>query len=443
MKIQYKGPLISDTCIPGEGKSEGITPEISSCVQVSKDKWLILFGTSDPRGHDTSRSIFYQIRKNGPDGEIIKEDIIEKARSGWDPHGMGRNLWKVNALPKVFGVPKGALLNGKAIPSANHFVARWFVRAAMEKDDILLNPWYPQEWPADIKIMDYETSCQGLEWMQFRLNDAEDDIEITSSTKQLRQKGYEDSLALSSIPPCESKGGTWVRMHHGFGNTVPYNEDYSEWIDICQFEEKIAAVRYTFNPDTGLYEWTETGKGHHRSGMNWSEASINRINDDWVISVRAYNQEGQTVWYKTLDPFESFGDNIDINCNCAPRISYVCADGILRLFSSGKITPIGGNARNPLNCFDVNPADFSYSNKQVVLDCRKEDLPFYMPFADHAMLYPYAGGKKQIVTFRVITHKQTCRQADEPEVTAEELEKSGVHYSELIYDQEFPLPWEF
>ncbi|MFC1597885.1 hypothetical protein ACFL5Q_08165, partial [Planctomycetota bacterium] len=50
MEIQYKGPLISDTCIPGEGKSEGITPEISCCVQASRDKWLILFGTVDPRG---------------------------------------------------------------------------------------------------------------------------------------------------------------------------------------------------------------------------------------------------------------------------------------------------------------------------------------------------------------------------------------------------------
>jgi len=441
MKVQYKGPLISDTCIPGEGKSEGITPETSSCVQASEDKWLIFFGTSDPRGHDTSRSIFYQIRKNSPDGEVIKEDIIERARSGWDPLNMGHDLWKVNAIPKLFGVPKGALSNGKPIPSANHFVAKWFTRAGMEKDGLLVNPWHPDEWPADIKIMDYDTSCQGLEWMQFRLNDAEDDIEIISPTKQLRQKGYENSLALSSIGP-SNESNTWVRMHHGFGNAAPYNKDYSEWIEVCQFEDKMAAIRYVFNPDCGLYEWIETGKTHQRPGMDWSEASINRINNEWVISIRAYNQEGQTTWYKTSDPFESFGDNIDIKCAYSPRISYVCADGVLRLFSNEKdFSPLAG--RNPLNCFDVDPKDFSYSNKQVVLDCRKEGLPFYIPFADHAMLYPYAGGKKQIITFRVITHKQTMRQADDPEVTAEELEKSGVHYSELIYDQECPQLWEF
>ncbi len=443
MKIQYKGLLISDTCIPGEGKSEGITPEISSCIQVSKDKWLILFGTSDPRGHDTSRSIFYQIRKNGPDGEVIKEDLVEKARSGWDPHGLGHNLWKVNALPKVFGVPKGALRNGKPIPSANHFVAKWFVRAGMEKDGLLVNPWHPDEWPSDIKIMDYDTSCQSLEWMQFRLNDAEDDIEIISSTKQLRQKGYENSLALSSIPPNESKDGTWVRMHHAFGDVASYNEDCSEWIEICQFEDKLAAVRYTFNQNSGLYEWTETGKAHQRAGLDWSEASINKIDKDWIISVRAYNKEGQTVWYKTSDPFESFGDNTDIKCTYSPRISYVCADRILRLFSNGEGLPSKRYSRNPLYCLDVDPTDFSYSNKQLVLDCCKEGLPFYIPFADHAMLYPYVGGRKQIVSFRVITHKQTCRQADDPEVTAEELEQSGIHYAELIYDQEYPLPWNF
>ena len=56
MEIEYKGPLISDTGIPGEGKSEGTTPEISCCVQASRDKWLILFGTLDPRGWDTKRA---------------------------------------------------------------------------------------------------------------------------------------------------------------------------------------------------------------------------------------------------------------------------------------------------------------------------------------------------------------------------------------------------
>ena len=439
MKIRYKGPLIFDTCISGEGKSKGITPEISCCVQASKDKWLVLFGTVDPRGWDTNRSIFYQIRKNGPDGEVIKEGTIEKARSGWNPLGMGHSFRKVNAVPKIFGVPKGALRNGKPIPSANHFAAKWFVRHCLEIDGLLVNPWH-EEWPSDIKTTDYGTNPQCLEWMQFRLNDAEEDIEIISPKKQLRQKGYENGLALSSIGPCV--GMHHVRMHHGFGDAAPYNEDYSEWIEVCQFEDGMAAVRYTY-PDCGRYEWTETGKAYQRPGTKMSEASINLINNDWVISMRGFNQQGLTAWYKTDDPFESFGDHTDVGGTSVPRISYVCADGVLRVFSNDMKQSPYGDKRNPLYCFDVDPTNFSYSNRQVVLDCRKEGLPFHQPFADHAMLYPYAGGRKQIVSFRAITLKQTCRQSDDPEITADELEKSGVHYSELVYDREYPQTWQF
>lgn len=442
MKIQYKGLLISDTCIPGEGKSEGISPEISGCVQASQDKWLIVFGTVDPRGHDINRSIFYQIRQDAPTGAVIKEGVIEKARTGWDPLGMGHDLWKGNGLVKVFGVPKGAMRNGKPLPTANHFVVKWFTYAVMGKDGLFVRPGHPNEWPSDINILDYDTNPQCLEWMQIRLNDAEDDIEIISPTRQLRQRGYEDAPTLSRVARSPERR-TWVRMHHGFGDVAPYNEDYTEWVEVCQFEDKMAAIRYTFNPDCGLYEWTETGRTHQRPGMDWSEASINRINSDWVISIRAYNQNQQTAWYKTSDPFGSFGAHTDVKCSTAPRISYVCADGVLRLFCCDKDLSPYGHSRNPLYCVDVDPADFSYSNRQVVLDCGKEGLPFYLPFVDHAMLYPYAGGKTQIVSFRVIAHKQTYRQADDPPVTAEELEKSGVHYSELRYDQDCPKLWQF
>jgi len=426
MEIQYQGALISDTCIPGEGKSEGITPEISSCVQASRDKWLILFGTVDPRGHDTNRSIFYQIRKAAPDGEIIKEGIIEKAKSNWDPLGRGDNFRKVNALVKVFGVPKGAVRNGKPIPSANHFVAKWYIRPCIEMNGRLVNLWDKKSpvKPADLGIY---ANC--LEWMQFRLNDAEDDIEIISLAKQLRQKGYNQDNTVSTLGPC-------MGMHHGFGDAVP-NESFSEWIEVCQFENKMAAVRYSFDPTCGLYEWVETGKSQEVPGRQMAEASLNRINNSWVISIRAYNQAGQTAWYRTSDPFESFGEKTDIKSPYAPRISYVCADGVLRLFCND--TNPYGDQRNPLYCFDVDPVTFQYSNRQVVLDARKEQLPFRAPYIDHAMIYPHPGGRKQIISFRTINRTQTIGKSTTPD----ELESSGVHYSELIYDREYPNPWQF
>ena len=445
MNIQYRGLLISDTCIPGEGKSQGITPEISACVQASRDKWLIVFGTLDPRGWDTNRSILYQIRNAAPDGTVIKEGIIEKARSGWDPLGAGHRFRKVNAVPKVFGVPKGALRHGKPIPTANHFVVNWFVRPCLEIGGLLANNFNDERWPPDVDITDYDKNPQCLEWMQFRLNDAEDDIEIISPAQRLCQKGYENGPTLSSIAPAVRTHYAQhrIRMHHGFGDAAACNDDYSEWIEVCHFEDKMAAIRYAFDPDSGLYEWVQTGKPQHIGHRQIGESSLNRINNDWVISVRGYDEQGQTAWYKTSDPFESFGDRTDIPCSYVPRISYRCADGILRLFSNDQELSPYKDSRNPLYCFDVDPTNFSYSNRQVVLDSRKEGLPFYMPFVDHAMLYPYAGGKKQIVSFRVITHKQTKQQAQDPDVTPEELEKSGVHYCELLYDQEYAVPWEF
>jgi hypothetical protein len=427
MVIQYKGPLISDTLIPGEGKSEGITPEISSCVQASRDKWIILFGTVDPRGHDTNRSLFYQIRKESPDGDIIKEGVIEKARSNWDPLGLGHEFRKINAVVKVFGVPKGALLNGQPIPSANHFVAKWYTRPCLEIDGRLVNLWDDKS-PINPESLGIHAYC--LEWLQFRLNDAEDDIVIISPAKQLRQKGYNnDRNVISSLGPC-------MGMHHGFGDPVP-NSTFSEWVEVCQFETTMAAVRYSFNPSGRLYEWVETGKALDIPNRRIAESSLNKINDAWVMCIRAYNQQGQTAWYRTSDPFESFGERTDVASPYSPRIAFVCADGQLRLFCNDD-NPYG-DRRNPLYCFDVDPMTFKYTNRQVVCDARKEEVPFRTPFIDHAMVYPHPGGRRQMVVFRAINLTQTTGGSTTPD----ELDKSGIHYSELVYDKEYPNPWKF
>jgi len=440
MDIQYKGPLISDTCVPGEGKSAGIAPELSSCVQASRDRWIILFGTVDPRGHDINRSIFYQIRKGAPNGEVLKEDIIEKAKSDWDPLGVGHSFRKINAVVKVFGVPKGALRDGKPISTANHFVAKWYIRPCIEIDGRLVNLWHKASLvnPDDLGRYAY-----GLEWMQFRLNDTEDDIEIISPAKELRQKRCDHNHNISSL-------GSSMGMHHGFGDAVP-NDDFTEWVEVCQFETyppssvamndrptKVAAVRYSFHPTSGLYEWVETGKSQQIPNRRIAEASLNKINNFWVISIRAYNAQQQTSWYRTSDPFASFGDKTDIKSSYAPRISFVCADGILRVFCNDT-SPHGVHSRDPLYCFDVDPITFEYSNRRVVLDAHKQRLPFRTPFIDHAMIYPHPGGRKQIISFRTINRSQTTAESTTPE----ELERSGIHYSELIYDRDYPTPWGF
>ena len=124
-----------------------------------------------------------------------------------------------------------------------------------------------------------------------------------------------------------------------------------------------------------------------------------------------------------------------MNSPFSPRIAFVCADGKLRLFCNEKNSPIY-ERRYPLYCFDVDPMTFKYSNRQVVFDAPKEKVPFGRPYIDHTMLYPHQGGRKQIISFRAINRSQTII-IGEP-TTPDELEASGVHYSELIYDKEYP-----
>ncbi len=345
MYIQYRGALISDTHVPGEGKADGIAPEISSCVQASSDKWLVLYGSVDPRGHDINRSIFYQLRQGAPDGAVLKEGIIELAISGWDPLGVGHNFRKINAVVKVFGVPKGALRNGEPLPTANHFVVKWYIRPCLEMGGRLVNLWEPGSTVDPRTLGRYAYT---LEWMQFRLNEAEDDIEIISPARELRQQGYDQGDVISSLG--ESKG-----IHHGFGDAVP-NDSFTEWVEVLQCEKKLAAVRYAFDPATGLYEWVQTGNAQEVPDRHLAEASLNRIDNDWIISVRAYDAPW-TAWYRTSDPFASFGDRTDVASPYVPRIAFVCADGVLRLFSNDT------NWRNPLYSFDVDPITFEYSNK--------------------------------------------------------------------------------
>jgi hypothetical protein len=181
----------------------------------------------------------------------------------------------------------------------------------------------------------------------------------------------------------------------------------------------------------------ETGKALDIPNRRIAESSLNKINDAWVMCIRAYNQQGQTAWYRTSDPFESLGERTDVASPYSPRIAFVCADGQLRLFCNDD-NPYG-DRRNPLYCFDVDPMTFKYTNRQVVCDARKEEVPFRTPFIDHAMVYPHPGGRRQMVVFRAINLTQTTGGSTTPD----ELDKSGIHYSELVYDKEYPNPWKF
>ena len=105
-EVRYLGPLISDTGVAGETKADGVIPAHpgGGCIQASQDRWIVFFATLDTRGWDSNRSILYQVRKEAPDGPVVREGVIESCREDWDPLGRGDKLFKSCGMPIAFGV---------------------------------------------------------------------------------------------------------------------------------------------------------------------------------------------------------------------------------------------------------------------------------------------------------------------------------------------------
>jgi hypothetical protein len=169
--IEYKGVLVKDCTVAGETRSDDVTPAHPNGIPVSRDKWLLIYATRSFRGVDDDRSVIYQLRQGAPDGRVIREGLLVRSRSDWDPLGDGRTSIMQHGHPVAFGVPKGALIAGKPAPSANVFVAKW--RKCARLYDKSRN--YVEHGSKDPEL---ERRTQAVEWVQFRLNAAEDDIEI-------------------------------------------------------------------------------------------------------------------------------------------------------------------------------------------------------------------------------------------------------------------------
>ena len=78
--IVYKGIFIGDTTIPGEQKKDWLQPSHPYCWQVSRDRWVWVFQTRGFSGIDAEHSILYQIRRDSPDGAVVKEGLLAKFR---------------------------------------------------------------------------------------------------------------------------------------------------------------------------------------------------------------------------------------------------------------------------------------------------------------------------------------------------------------------------
>ena len=295
---------------------------------------------------------------------------------------------------------------------------------------------------ADLKLMEELAEQIHVEHVQFRLNDAEDDIEILQEVQMMRQRGFENSKF-----PCQHA----MSMNRTMMPPKPVDGNFEQWMELDQFgnrypDNRLAAVLFQFNHDKRLYEWTRTGPlSPVIPGVAAIEATLNHIGDEWIICARGYGGKGQTIWYRVKDPLEAWTDPIlrEEPGDHAHKTASVCADGVLRVFAHDRATSPLKEHRNPLYCWDVNLKDFTVSNRRLIVDAHAAGLPIRYPFVDCPKVLP-AGNGKQYLGIRVISPLKWHEIPNyDGKLTQEEFGLMGGHVVEMKYDGPVPDEWDF
>lgn len=452
--LRPRGMFIRDCGIAGETRADDVFPAHPNGTQLSRDRFLIIYATRAWRGIDDDRSIVYQVRADGYAGRVLKEGIFARARDDWDAFGDGRKFKLSHGAPTVFGVPRGARVKGRTPAHANLFVAKWYK--------------YAREFTANGEVRsgreteELSRRTRHVEWVQFRLNPAGDDIEIVQEPSPLVPAGR--PLAPRGLPP---EGN--IVANQGYAAVVPFNEEATEWVDMHTVVEgnrmPLVVFKYRFAAGPGRYEWVETSRALFgerydtgdpaRGGGDWTpfEASIVRLaQGDWAICARSLQRPA--LWYRTDDPFSARPGKIfaektpDRPTVIAPVTVFRCADGRIRLFSGDKEASPYQKPRDPLYCWDVDPdRGFAQSNRRVVFDGRAT-LPQVRPeayvMADMCKVLPHAGGSTQMLVHRVRTWSINHAIPDKgPALLPQEKTVQGIYAAEIDFGEALPGAWDF
>lgn len=430
-RINYRGKLIHECSIPGESRSDDVCPAHPNGTQLSQSRYLVLYATRTYRGGDDDLSIVYQLREMAYDGPVLTEGLLAKSTNDWDPFGDGSRFVRQHGHPVAFGVPKGALIAGQPARTANLFVAKWRICARLVDPDtgfLLPSRSHPE----------VTARTQGVEWVQFCLNEQEDDIEIIRSARPLRQRGYEQGSAF-----CSTAVGT---MNQSFVQAVRFNDDGTEWADVNHFDRGLlGALKYRYDPQGGVYVWVESGP---LIDEQLFEASLAHYEDSWIISGRPRGG-GSIGWLRTMDPFGEMTQAARPSSplNSSPLTAYTCPDGVLRLLTGDKEGSPYGLNRNPLYIWDIDPdRGFVSTNRRLVFDTITAGLPIPVesrPTCDMAKLLPHSGGKEQTIIYRV-----RCGLTNDPShmgavITETEKEAAGIYYATVKYTDSHPGSWQF
>jgi len=427
--IEPAGVLIRECTLPGETRADDVVPAHPNGIPVSRDRWLLIYATRGFRGVDDDLSIVYQLRRGEPDGAVVKEGFLARTANDWDPLGEGKKYVRQHGHPVVFGVPKGARVNGRAFAHANLFVAKWRVCArVLDASGALVHA---------TESTDVGRQTQGVEWVQFRLNAAEDDLEIVRPVARMRQKGFESG-------PRFCGAADVTHMNQSFTPPVPLNGDGSEWGDCNAFDGgRVGPLRYAYDARAGVYEWVQTGPLLSAPGVRLSEGSLAPWRDGWAISARV--DKAGVAWARTDDPF---GRAPEVAVTPLPETNspltlFRCADGALRVLTGEK------GRRDPLFWWDVDPANgFAASNKRVLFESVRAGLPIRpasQPKVDMAKVL--AGqGRTQLVVHRVSVRSFNHPYRNRPSIpiiNKEEKGACGIYATRITYAEAFPSPWEF
>lgn len=437
----HKGKLIHESTLEGETRSHGLFPGHINGLQASKNRFLLLYTTRGWRGSDDNVSVICQIRDGAYDGPLIREICLAKSINDWMPFDDGKHYVKAHLHPLLFGVPKGAVINGAVPQHAGLFVFMWH-REIRELD------------PQTGFMLHYKESIQKLldvsvtEWVQVRLNDSEDDLDIIQPKQTLRQKNHH-----LGYPFCELETR---RMVLTMNPPVPFNSTGTEWIGSSSYEDiartsRVATLRMSFNPQTGLYEWTDCGP---LSIAGMFESAVISADQGAILMSRIKAsmdapKGGRVAWFKLNDPFGAIAEPAypEQPITAAPVTAFRCADGVIRLLSNEpNLTPYP-HERNPLYMWDIDPeAGFRASNCRTVFDSVAAKIPIRdvsLPVVDQAKVLPHVGGNRQLVAHRVRPKSLNSPFKTGVIINDDEREASGIYYAEIEYDRDYPAAWSF
>ena len=236
---------------------------------------------------------------------------------------------------------------------------------------------------------------------------------------------------------------------------VPVSPEGNEWIGSSAFtsgtETRVAAMKFRFDAETGLYEWTDTGP---MSASGLSESSVMAWGNAWIISARVQTSTrsgfgGPIAWMLTDDPFLEISEPVypDAPSSRSPSTAFLCADGQVRLVTNDRGVSPYRHHRNPLYLWDIDPDNgFTAGEPAVVFDSVAGGVPIReesRPVVDQGKIFPHAGGKTQIIAHRIRPVSLNDPEKTGVVISEEEKTLCGIYYGSVNLDREYPGVWSF